>query len=55
MEDVACRFVDTWAAGTGVRLPQEEMELVRQAEEAVPPRKLLIKHPDLNTFRGLRG
>ena len=52
MEDVACRFVQRWAAGKGgadAHLPQEEMELARQAEEAVQPHNILIKQTDLNT------
>ena len=32
-----------------MRLPQEEMALLRQADEAVPPCKFLIKQSDLNT------
>ena len=36
----------------GVRLPQEEMELVRQAEEAVPMRKVLNTHDYSDSCRG---
>ena len=42
----------------GVRLPREEMELGRQAEELAPPSKFLIKQSDLNTHGcsdGCRG
>ena len=51
LEAVAYRFVDRLLEKVelGVRLPQDEMELVRQAAEAVPVRKFLIKQSDLNT------
>ena len=41
-----------------MRVPQEEMELVREAQEAVRPHKFLIKHSDLSAHGqpvGCRG
>ena len=46
MEDVACRFCDrrnVGKAGAG-RALKEKMELMREAEGTVPPRKFLINH-----------